>query len=99
MEALAAIDADAPVRRLGFDVETISFINGKGRPLGRIPMAAPRADGKLSQMMRRTDLYGTLADMARQRGADVHHGKLSTQAVTTRQPSAGQVRRRNHRRR
>ncbi|MBV8862190.1 MAG: FAD-dependent monooxygenase [Mycobacterium sp.] len=83
IDALAAIDADAAVRRLGFGVETIRFINGKGRSLGRMPMAAPRDDGQLSLMMRRADLYSALAALARQRGATVHHDKEFVDAVST----------------
>src|SRR5215467_12736212 len=33
MDALQAIDAAGLVEKLGYDVETISFINGKGRTL------------------------------------------------------------------
>ena len=43
MDALRAIDAAGQVEKLGYDAETISFINGKGRALGRMPLAAPRA--------------------------------------------------------
>ncbi|MBU3061982.1 hypothetical protein KO481_10655 [Nocardia sp. NEAU-G5] len=34
MDALHAIDAAGPVEKLGFPVETMSFGNGKGKPLG-----------------------------------------------------------------
>jgi 2-polyprenyl-6-methoxyphenol hydroxylase-like FAD-dependent oxidoreductase len=78
MDALRAIDADGPVTGLGYDVDTISFVNGRGRPLGRMPMAAPRDDGRLSQVMRRADLYATLGELARERGAEVHYGKELT---------------------
>ena len=82
MDALRAIDAAGLVEKLGYDVETISFINGKGRTLGRIPLAAPRADGQLSQMMRRADLYAAMAELAREHGAQVHYGKELDGAVT-----------------
>src|SRR5215471_14518098 len=75
MDALRAIDAADLVEKLGYDVETISFINGKSRTLGRMPMAAPRADGQLSQMMRRADLYTAMAELAREHGAHVRYGK------------------------
>ncbi|NYE94437.1 2-polyprenyl-6-methoxyphenol hydroxylase-like FAD-dependent oxidoreductase [Psychromicrobium silvestre] len=75
MDALRAIDAADPVTELGFEVETISFVNGKGRSLGRMPMAAQRSDGQLSLMMPRSDLYVALGQLARERGADVHYGK------------------------
>jgi FAD-dependent urate hydroxylase len=83
MDALAAIDADDAVRRLGFEVQTMSFVNGKGRLLGRVPMAAPRPDGQLSQMIRRADLYAALASLARERGATVCYGKEFIDATLT----------------
>lgn len=83
MDALKAIDAAGPVARLGYDVETISFVNGKGRVLGRMPMAAPRDDGQLSQVMRRADLYAALGELAAERGARVHYGKELTAAVSS----------------
>ena len=82
MDALRAIDAAGRVEKLGYEVETISFINGKGKGLGRIPMAAPREDGQLSRMMRRADLYAAMAELAREHGAQVHYGKDLTGAVT-----------------
>src|SRR5262245_27683212 len=81
MDALAAIDADAPVRGLGYDLETISFVNGKDKPLGRLPLAAPRDDGQLSLLVRRGELYAALGEQARQRGARVHYGKEFVDAV------------------
>jgi FAD-dependent urate hydroxylase len=83
MDALRSIDAAGRVEQLGYDVETISFINGKGRKLGRMPMAAPRGDGQLSQMMRRADLYAAMAELARSHGAKVDYGKELSGAVTT----------------
>lgn len=82
MDALRAIGAAEPVEKLGYDVETMSFVNGKGLLMGRIPMAAPRDDGQLSQVMRRADLYAALGDLARERGAEVRYGKELVSAVT-----------------
>ena len=83
MDALHAIDAADPLERLGFPVETISFVNGRGRPLGRIPMAGPRTDGQVSLVMRRAELYAALGDEARRRGAEVHYGKQLVDAEPT----------------
>lgn len=83
MDALRAIDAAGPVENLGYDVESMRFVNGKGRQLGRMPMAAPRTDGQLSQMLRRADLYSALGTLARERGAEVHYGKELVDATTT----------------
>lgn len=83
MDALRSIDAAGPVEKLGYDVEMISFINGKGRKLGRMPLAAPRGDGQLSQVMPRADLYTAMAGLAREHGAQVHYGKEFTGAAST----------------
>jgi FAD-dependent urate hydroxylase len=83
MDALRAIGAAGPVEKLGYDAETISFINGKGRSLGQMPLAAPRDDGQLSQVMPRADLYAAMAGVAREHGSQVHYGKELTDAVST----------------
>jgi len=75
MDALRAIGLAAPVEALGYPVDDISFVNGKGRPLGRMPMAARRADGQTSVMMPRADLYRVLADQAALHGVEVEYGK------------------------
>jgi FAD-dependent urate hydroxylase len=83
MDALDAIGLAEPVETLGFEVESISFVNGRGRRLGRMPMAAPRADGRLSRMLRRDDLYRALADLATERGVEVRHGRNLVSASST----------------
>ncbi|KAA8880595.1 FAD-dependent monooxygenase [Nocardia colli] len=83
MDALRAIDAAGPVEKLGFEVDTISFINGKGKFLGQVPMAARRPDGQESLMMPRAALYTALGELARERGAGVHYGKRLIGARTT----------------
>ncbi|MCM6772436.1 FAD-dependent monooxygenase [Nocardia sp. CDC159] len=83
LDALDAIDAAGPVEKLGFEVDTLAFLNGKGKNLGRIPMAAARPDGRQSLMMARADLYGALGELARQRGARVAYDKTLVDATTT----------------
>lgn len=83
MDALRALGIAEPVEALGFDLDTISFVNGKGRHLGRMPLASPRADGQLSQMMRRDDLYRTLTHVAAQHGVGVATGKELVDAHLT----------------
>ncbi|MDF0531424.1 NAD(P)/FAD-dependent oxidoreductase [Tsukamurella sp. 8F] len=75
MDALRAIDAAGPVEDLGYPLDTISFVNGRGRALGRMPLAATRTDGQESLMMPRADLYAALGDEAARRGARVEYGK------------------------
>lgn len=82
MDALRAIDAAKPVEKLGYEVETMSFINGKGRELGRMPMAASRTDGQLSTMMPRAEIYSALTGLARERSVQVHYGKQLVAAAT-----------------
>lgn len=83
MDALQAIDAAEPIEELGYPNETIGFVNGKGRFLGRMPMAAPRADGRRSRVMPRAALYAALGELARERGAEVAYGKELVDAVST----------------
>jgi FAD-dependent urate hydroxylase len=81
MDALRAIGLAEPVESLGFDLDTIRFVNGRGRTLGRMPLAAPRSDGQLSQMMRRDDLYRVLTQLAVEYGIEVQHGKRLVDAT------------------
>src|SRR5262249_48381232 len=81
MDALRAIDAAGPVEKLGFPVDAMSFINGKGKSLGRIPMAAQRPDGQESQMMPRTDLYVALGKLALDHGGRVNYGNKPVDAT------------------
>ncbi len=80
-DALRAIDAAGPVEQLGYPVESMSFINGKGRLLGRMPMAARRPDGLTARMMSRATLITTLSHEAETRGVIVHYGKQFTTAT------------------
>ncbi|SLF47289.1 FAD-dependent oxidoreductase [Mycobacteroides abscessus] len=82
MDALRAIDAAGPLENVGYPNDTISFITGSGKKLGRVPMAAQRPDGQLSVMMRRADLYRELNALATQRGAQCSHGKELVSATT-----------------
>lgn len=84
MDALRAIGVADAVESIGFDLDRISFVNGKGRSLGGMPLAAPRADGLLSQMMRRDDLYRALTGIAADHGVQVVHGKELVDARQTR---------------
>ncbi|WP_409431243.1 FAD-dependent oxidoreductase [Mycobacterium sp. SMC-16] len=89
MDALRAVDAAGPLENLGYPNDTISFITGSGKELGRIPMAAQRPDGQLSVMMRRADLYRELNALAAARGARYDYGKEFVSATTA---SDGRVR-------
>lgn len=75
MDALDALGLAEPVESLGFDVEHLSFVNGRGKSLGRMPMAAPRADGRCSQMLQRDELYRVLTTLAAEHGVETVYGK------------------------
>ena len=75
MDALRAVGLAEPIEDIGYPVDDISFVNGKGKPLGRMPMAARRLDGQTSVMMPRVDLYNALADQATERGIAVEYGR------------------------
>lgn len=74
MDALRAIDLAGPIESLGYPVDDIGFVNGAGRSLGRMPLAARRPDGQTSMMMPRADLYRALADQAVRHGVAVEYG-------------------------
>lgn len=75
MDALCAIDLAGPIESIGYPVDTIGFLNGRGRSLGRMPMAARRPDGQTSVMMPRATLALALAEQATQRGIEFAYGK------------------------
>ena len=82
MDALRAAEAAGPLENIGYPNDTISFITGSGKTLGRIPMAARRPDGQLSVMMRRADLYRELNTLATERGVRYSYGKEFVSATT-----------------
>lgn len=75
MDALRAIGIAGPIESLGYPVDRIAFVNGKGRSLGAMPMAAKRADGQTSVVMPRADLYRALSEQAAQHDVRVEYGK------------------------
>ena len=83
LDALRAIGLESRVEDIGYPVDTISFVNGSGRLLGRMPMAFRRPDGLTSLMMPRARLFAALADEARRHGAAIRHGKRLIDARST----------------
>lgn len=83
LDALRSIGLEGWVDDIGYPVDTMSFVNGKGRLLGQMPMAFRRPDGLTSLVTPRADLFIALADAARHHGVSVHHGKRMIDAVTT----------------
>lgn len=83
LDALRSIGVGEWVEGIGYPVDTMSFVNGKGRFLGAMPMAFRRADGLSSRMVPRAELFVALADMARHHGVTVHHSKRMVEALNT----------------
>ena len=59
----------------------MSFVNGKGRLLGRMRMAARRPGGQESLVIPRAALYAALGELARSRGSEVTYGKQFVDVV------------------
>ncbi|MGH3689598.1 MAG: FAD-dependent oxidoreductase [Microbacterium sp.] len=83
LDALRSIGLESWVEGIGFPVDTMSFVNGKGKLLGQMPMAFRRPDGLTSLMMPRADLFTALADAARDHGVNIHHGMRMIDAFAT----------------
>jgi 2-polyprenyl-6-methoxyphenol hydroxylase-like FAD-dependent oxidoreductase len=82
MDALRAIDADGPVRGLGFPTRSLRFFSGTGKELGTMTMGEALPDGTVSHLVRRADLYSALRDEAVARGASIAYGKRLVDAVS-----------------
>jgi FAD-dependent urate hydroxylase len=80
IDALAAIGLDGAVERLGFAVSRSLFVDRRGRPLGALPLAAPRADARPSRVLRRSALRALLLDTAARHGVQIELGKRLTGA-------------------
>lgn len=83
LDALRSIGVGEWVENLGYPCDTMSFVNGKGRLLGTLPMAFRRPDGITSQMVSRASLFQALAAMARHHGVVVRHEKRMVDARNT----------------
>ncbi|WP_341941299.1 NAD(P)/FAD-dependent oxidoreductase [Microbacterium sp. LWH10-1.2] len=83
LDALRAVGLESWVAEIGYPVDTISFVNGRGRSLGQMPMAFRRPDGLTSLMMPRARLFVALAEAARHHGIPVHHDKRLIDARDT----------------
>lgn len=75
LDALQSIGAAGSLMDSGYEVDTISFITGKGRSLGSLPMAATRPDGLTSRMLSRDMLARGIHDVAIAGGVPIHRGK------------------------
>ena len=67
LAALEPLDLTAAVDRLGMATPAMSMVNGRGKPLGSMPMRA--------RTLTRADLYRVLREEAERRGIPVAYGK------------------------
>ncbi|NRQ35274.1 FAD-dependent monooxygenase [Nonomuraea sp. NN258] len=74
LAALQALDAHLPVRHAGFPVPRGVLWLGNGRRLGE-DVREPLPDGTTAIQLLRSDLYGTLRELAAERGIRTVHGK------------------------
>lgn len=74
IESLAELGIDA--RSLGgFDTPRFRMLLGDGTSLAEMPSGPTRADGTVSQTIRRADLYRGLREVAERRGIVIRYGK------------------------
>lgn len=75
IDALRAVDMDAPVLARGFPTPRMVITNGDGKVLADFPNGGALADGTRAITITRPDLYAALREEARRRGIRVEHGK------------------------
>jgi 2-polyprenyl-6-methoxyphenol hydroxylase-like FAD-dependent oxidoreductase len=80
LDALQAIEADQPVREVGFPTPVIEFRSGTGRRLGGLPTGR---DGAVGVSVQRSELYRTLHAEALRRGIQVRYGSRLSDARST----------------
>jgi 2-polyprenyl-6-methoxyphenol hydroxylase-like FAD-dependent oxidoreductase len=80
LDALRVIEADQPVRDLGFATPVIQFRSGTGRRLGDLPTGR---DGTVGVSVQRSELYRALHAEALGRGIEVRYGSRLADARTT----------------
>jgi FAD-dependent urate hydroxylase len=83
LDALGAVDADGPIRELGFPTGKIRFFSGTGKSLGAMAIGPVLADGTVTRSLRRADLYGALYDLAVRRGVRIEHGRRLVSAAAS----------------
>lgn len=81
IDALRAVDADRRVAAQGYSTRTMTFLNGRGKVLGRLGNGPVLPDGTGSQMISRPVLYACLRDEALARGARITYGKRLVDAT------------------
>jgi len=75
LDALAAIDAHAPVLAAGFPTRATKLFSGTGKRLGTVPIGAMRPDSRVSRTIKRAHLRAVLRGEAVRRGVPFEFGK------------------------
>jgi len=83
LDALRAVDADAPVLAAGFSTPTNVLWSGTGRRLGAVSNGGRLPDGTTSHTIKRARLYRALHQQATARGIPFQYGKRLTGADVT----------------
>ena len=81
-DALAAINAETPVKRLGFPTTRTCYTSGTGKELGVAPSAPPLDSGRGARALRGPELYRALRSLAAHRGVLIEHSKTLVHAET-----------------
>ena len=75
IDALRAIDADAPVLDAGFPTPVNVLLSGTGRRLGTVTNGGTLPDGTTAHTIKRARLYRALQQQAAARGVPLEYGK------------------------
>ncbi|HVM15819.1 MAG TPA: NAD(P)/FAD-dependent oxidoreductase [Egibacteraceae bacterium] len=83
IDALRAIDMDAPVLARGFATPRMVITTGNGRVLADFPNGGSLPDGTCAITITRPDLYAALREQTARRGIPTEHGKRLVDAQVT----------------
>ncbi|WP_205745846.1 FAD-dependent oxidoreductase [Egibacter rhizosphaerae] len=83
IDALRAVDMDAPVLDRGFATPRMVIANGNGRVLADFPNGGTLPDGTRAITIARPDLCAALREQGEQRGIRIEHGQRLVDARAT----------------
>ena len=83
LDALRALEMDAPVLARGFATPRMVIANGNGRVLADFPYGGTLPDGTCAITIKRPDLYAALREETARRGIGIEHGKQLVDAEAT----------------
>jgi 2-polyprenyl-6-methoxyphenol hydroxylase-like FAD-dependent oxidoreductase len=83
LDALRALEMDAPVLAHGFATPRMAIANANGRVLAEFPYGGTLPDGTHAITIKRPDLYAALREETARRGIRIEHGKELVDAEAT----------------